>query len=51
MRRCGSRESGGMSGWRPRKMVPVECARRNGVVDIKAAAPRVFLLGGFDFVS
>ena len=32
--------SGGMSGRRPRKAVPVDCAGRDGAVDVGAAAPR-----------
>ena len=32
--------SGGMSGQRPRKAVPVECVVRDGAVDVGAAAPR-----------
>ena len=32
--------SGGMSGRRPRKAVPVDCAGREGAVDVGAAAPR-----------
>ena len=31
--------SGGMSGRRPRKAVPVDCAGRDGAVDVGAAAP------------
>ena len=33
-------ESGGMSGQRPRKVVPVDCAGRDGAVDVGAAVPR-----------
>ena len=32
--------SGGMSGRRPRKAVPVDCAGRGRAMDIGAAAPR-----------